>query len=330
MPPVTVSRRAFVGGALGLAFARAAHGQSPRQTVALIASQLSLNPRLRDAFMSELTSQASAAFKVVIVTRDGEGNREAYVTATRDLMVEKVDVIVAPATIAALAAMQVTATVPIVFVGDPDPVGSGLVKSLARPGGNVTGVSNLGTELIGKRLEILKEAVPRLKRVVALYQPGALGEASEREMLATAESSAAALGIDIMLVETNTPDDLESAFARMAKARADGLILPNPSPTLFGERSRLAELARSHRLASMFPTRDYVDAGGLMSYGPDFANSFRRAANQVARILKGARAADIPVERPTEFELVVNLRTAATLGIALPPPLLSRAQSRVQ
>jgi putative ABC transport system substrate-binding protein len=331
MPPLTVSRRAFVGGAVGLALAQVARAQSPPPSIAFIVSRFSRNPRLREAFMSELHSQGFVdGSNVIVVTRDVEGNRDLYAKAARELAAQKVAVIVAPATIATQAAMQATSTVPIVFVGDPDPVGSGLVKSLAHPGGNVTGVSNLGTELIGKRLELLREAVPGLKRVVALYQPGTLGAASEREMLSTAKSSAAALGIDMMLVETHAPADLESAFARMTKARADGLILPNPSPTLFGERSRIAELARTHRLASVFPTRDYVDAGGLMSYGPDFANSFRRAANQVARLLKGARAADIPVERPTEFELVVNLRTAATLSIALPAPLLSRAQDRVR
>jgi len=236
---------------------------------------------------------------------------------------------VAGGTPQALAAKQATRTLPIVFAAAVDPVESGLVTSLARPGGNVTGLSALAQELIGKRLEQLKQAVPRVSRVAVLWQPGAFPERTEKELLKEAEVAARALGVRLQFVEARGPEDFDRAFSEMTRERAGALTVLSSS-MFVNERRRLVDLAAKNRLPALYPTRESVDAGGLMSYGPDLADSFRRAATYVDRILKGAKPGDLPVEQPTKFELVINLKAAKALGLTIPPSLLGRADHVVE
>ena len=230
---------------------------------------------------------------------------------------------------AALAAKQATRTLPIVFAAAADPVGSGLVTSLARPGGNVTGLSILAPELVGKCLELLKQAVPGVSRVAVLWQPGALGERTDKDMLKGAEVAARALGVRLQFVEARGPADFDRAFSDMTRARA-GALTVLASTMFVNERRRLVDLAAKNRLPAVYPWREFVDAGGLMSYGPNLADLFRRAATYVDKILKGAKPGDLPVEQPTKFELVINLKTAKALGLTIPPSLLQRADQVIE
>ena len=262
---------------------------------------------------------------VVIEFRDAEGKLERLPALTAELVALKVDVIVVGGTVAALVAKQATRTLPVVFVSAIDPVTDGLVTSLARPGGNVTGLSALAPELVGKRLEQLKQAVPGVSMVAVLWQPGALGERTEKDLRKEAEVAARALGMRLQFVEARGPDDIDRAFADMTKARADGLTVLG-STMLINERRRLVDLAAKNRLPAVYGLREYVDAGGLMCYGANNADMSRRAATYVDKILKGAKPGDLPVEQPTKFELLINLRTAKALGLTIPPSLLQRAE----
>jgi ABC-type uncharacterized transport system substrate-binding protein len=230
---------------------------------------------------------------------------------------------------AALAAKQATKTIPIVFVPLADPVSSGLVTSLARPGGNLTGLSDLTPELVGKCLELLKQAVPGVGRVAVLWQPGAFDERTEKDMLKAAEVAARALGVRLQFVEARGPDDFDRAFSDMTSARA-GALTVLPTAMFFNERRRLVDLAAKNRLPTVFGYREGVDAGGLMSYGPSIPDLWRRAATYVDKTLKGAKPADLPVEQPTKFELVINLKTAKALGLTIPQPLLLRADQVIE
>ena len=203
-----------------------------------------------------------------------------------------------------------------------DPVEAGLVESLARPGGNVTGITNLGRELGGKRLELLKEAVPKLARVAVLYDPAILSSVLEvKEVLPVA---ARALGLTLQPWEVRAADGFERVFAALNKQRPDGLYVPS-GPLMNANKKRIVGFALKSRLPSMYGSRESVDAGGLMSYGADLADSYRRVAYYVDRILKGAKPADLPVEQPTKFELVINLKTAKQIGVTIPPEVLARA-----
>jgi putative ABC transport system substrate-binding protein len=266
----------------------------------------------------------------VIEYRDAEGKYERFPALAAELVALKVDVIVAAgSTPAALAAKQATRTLPIVFIAVGDPVQSGLVNSLARPGGNVTGSSNLVAELVGKCLEQLKQAVPGVSRVAVLWQPGALGERTDRNMLKGAEVAARTLGVRLQFVEALAPEDFDRALSDMTKARADALTVL-PSSMFNSERRRLVALAAKNRLPAVYPWREGVDAGGLMAYGPNLADLYRRAATHVDRILKGAKPADLPVEQATKFELVINLKTAKALGLTIPQSVLGRADEVIQ
>ena len=215
---------------------------------------------------------------VVIEYRDAQGKLEPLPALAVELVALKVDVIVASSTAAALAAKQATTVGPIVFATVPDPVGTGLVTSLARPGGNITGLSNLNADLVGKGLEYLTQAVPGARRVAVLSQPGAFGERTEREMLKAAEVAAEVLGIQLQFVEARGPADIDKAFSEITGARADALIVL-VSGMLLGERSRVVDLAARNRLPVVYTFRELVDAGGLMSYGTSLADLFRRAAS---------------------------------------------------
>ena len=241
----------------------------------------------------------------------------------------KVDIIVAAGGDTTIrAAKNATKTIPIVMMGQGfDPVEAGLVESLARPGGNVTGITNLTRELGGKRLELLKEAVPKLARVAVLYDSA--NPASVRELKEVLPVAARALRLTIQPWEVRVADDFEKVFAAMSKQRPDGLYVLG-SPLMNANQKRIVGFALKSRLPSMYDRRDDVEAGGLMSYGADEADSYRRVAYFVDRILKGAKPAELPVEQPTKFEFVINLKTAKQIGVTIPPEVLARANKLIK
>ena len=263
---------------------------------------------------------------ITIEWRVSEGKYERLPDLAAELVRVKVDVIVAPASQGPFAAKQATRTIPIVMTGTADPVGSGLVASLARPGGNVTGLSTLAPEIVGKRLELLKEIVPRASRVAILWNPT---NPSHPLLLGEAKAAARLLRVQLQLLEARGPDEFEGAFAAMTKERAGALLVLRDGMFLL-HRRRIMDLVAKSRLPVMYAAREDVDAGGFMSYGPSAPDLFRRAAIYVDKILKGAKPADLPVEQPTKFELVVNLKTAKTLGLTIPQSVLIRADHVIQ
>ena len=298
--------------------------------IGYLSQNLATGRHLLEAFLRGLRDLGYVEGRdFAIEYRDAAGKLERLPALAGELVALKVDVIVAGSTPHALAAKQATRTIPIVMAAAPDPVESGLVTSLARPGGNVTGSSNVGPDLIGKRLEQLKQAIPGVTRVAVLWQPGDLGERAEQDALRGAEVAARALGLRLQFVEARGPGDFGRAFSEMSRARAGALTLL-PSAGLYSERRRLVDLAAKKRLPAVYTSREFVDAGGLMSYGPNIADLFRRAATYVDRILKGAKPSDLPVEQPTKFELVINLKTAKALGLTIPPAVLGRADGLIQ
>jgi len=287
-------------------------------------------PASREAFLEGLRDLGYVeGDNVLIEYRDAEGKDARLPALAAELVGLKVDVIVpAAGTLAALAAKKATSSLPIVFIAVGDPVASGLVASLARPGGNATGLSAVSPELVSKWLELLKQAVPGLSRVAFLRQPGALGDA-DRDVLKHAEVVARALGVQLQLVEARGPAEIDRAFSEMIKAGAGALAVLS-TPMFSSERRRLVDLATKHRLPTVFSFRAYVDAGGLMSYGPNVADLFRRAATYVDKILKGTKPAELAVEQPTRFELIINLKAARVLGLTIPPAVLARADQVVE
>jgi putative ABC transport system substrate-binding protein len=259
----------------------------------------------------------------------GEWNADRLRALAEALVGRKVDVIVALSTPAARAARQATSTIPIVAIGMADPVADGLVASLARPGGNVTGTTFIGPELVAKRLQLLREVVPGLSRVAALWHPGAYSESTTAGLLNEIESAARTLGLQLQLVPAAMPDDFIGAFAAMTKERADALIVL-PSPMLFGEYGRIVRLAMDNRLPAMGAAREFADVGGLMSYGVNLPDLSRRTAAYVNKVLKGANPSELPVERPTKFELVINLKTARELGLPVTREFLLIADDAIE
>jgi len=237
----------------------------------------------------------------------------------------KVDVIVTWASAPVLAAKQATTLIPIVFAAQMDPVGAGVVASLARPGGNVTGMSIQQTDTAGKRIELLREVVPRLGRLAILANAGAPGAVLEMREVQT---TAASLGIEVTPIEIRQADEIVSAIGPL-KGRAAALYVAT-DPFIFSNRKLINALAQDQRLPTIYGSREYVDAGALMSYGPNWADLFRHTAEQVDKILRGAKPADIPVEQPIRFELVINLNTAKALGLEIPPTLLARADEVIE
>jgi putative ABC transport system substrate-binding protein len=266
---------------------------------------------------------------IVIEYRAAEGKIERFTELAAELVDLHPDLIVASNTPAARAARQATTTIPIVVAVMGDPVGDGLVASLARPAGNVTGMTFLGPELVSKRLELLKQALPALSRIAALWHPGAYGESTMTEMMGKMETAAATLLVRLQPVEVRGSAEFDGAFLAMARERADALIVL-PSPMLFSERRHIVDLATQNRLPSIAMAREFVELGGLMSYGASLPDLFRRAGGYVDKILKGARPADLPVQQPTDFELVINLKTAKSLGLEIPPTLLARADEVIE
>jgi putative tryptophan/tyrosine transport system substrate-binding protein len=264
---------------------------------------------------------------LAIEYRWAEGSVERLPALAAELVHLHVDVIVTiGGTPASLAAKHATDTIPIVMAVGADPVGTGLVASLARPGGNITGLTLFVPELEGKRLELLKEAVPGLSRVAVLANP--VNPATARALRAT-EVAAQALRIPLQLLEVRDPSEFESAFAAMAGAQTDALIVL-PDPMLAAQRPRVVELAAQNRLPVMYAFREDAEAGGFMAYATNFPDLLRRAAGFVDKILKGAKPADLPVEQPMKFELVINLKTAKALGLTIPPTLLFQADEVIR
>jgi putative ABC transport system substrate-binding protein len=329
-----MERRRFMGlmagGLLAAPLVAEAQQAAKIARIGYLSLNLAGNPHTREAFLQGLRDLGYVEGRnVVIEYRDAEGKLERLPALAAELVALKVDVIVAVSTPQALAAMQATRTLPIVFATAADPVTSGLVTSLARPGGNVTGLSFLAPELVGKRLEQLKQAVPGVSRVAVLWQPGGHGERTAKDMLKEADVAARALGVRLQFVEAGGPEDFDRAFSDMTRAHADALTVLS-STMLFVERRRLVDLAAKNRLPAVYTSREYVDAGGLMAYGPDLADLFRRAATYVDKILKGAKPGDLPVEQPTKFELVINLKTAKALGLTIPRSVLGRTDQVIE
>jgi len=266
---------------------------------------------------------------IAIERRYGDWKTERFQQLAADLVGLKVDVIVVMSTTPARAARQATGTIPIVVGGMADPVGDELIVSLSRPGGNITGNTFLGPELIAKRFGLLKDAISGLSRVAALWHPSAYGKRTMEGMLRETESAAQASGLQIQLVPAVGPDDLDGAFVAMSREHADAVIVL-PSPMLYGEHKRIVELAAKSRLPAMYGAREFVEDGGLISYGVSLPDLFRRAATFVDKILKGANPADLPVEQPTKLELVINLRTAKALGLSVPATLLAQADEVIE
>jgi putative ABC transport system substrate-binding protein len=326
-----VIRRAFLVGTTALLAAPlAARAQAPRKTVRIRRlSPLSAEGDVpfMSAFRQALQELGWADGRsFTLVSRFAEGRAERLPTLAASLVQDGVDVILAGSNPGALAAKNATTTVPIVMVTTGDPIGGGIVPSLAHPGGNVTGLTALGGALSAKRLEALKGALPGLQRVGVLVNPTA---PYTGPFLAEREAVARDLGLRLQVHEARGPRELEAAFAAMARERAEAVMVLT-DVMFITERRAIVDLGTRHRLPGVYFDRQFVDAGGLMFYGASLVHMYRRAAVYVDRILKGARPADLPIEQPTIFELVVNLRAARALGLKLPPAFLARADALIE
>ena len=328
-----LTRRVFLGSLAGglIAAPRDAEGQQAGKVYRVgILGEKASDPsevRLWQVFRLGLRELGWIEGKnILIEDRWAEGNYARIPELAADLVRLRVDLIVTRGSIYVQGVKRATSSIPIVFTMHADPVRTGHVASLARPGGNITGLALLQTEINRKGLEILISVVPKAKRIAVLWNPDA---PSHTPGLKALEESARTLQVQLQAVVARTGADLESAFSAMARAHARAVQV-----LAFGiyqaERQRLAELAIKYRLPTMFHERDHVEAGGLMSYGPDFGDLLRRAATYVDKILKGAKPGDLPIEQPTKFALVINLKTAKALGLTIPPSLLARADEVIQ
>lgn len=286
-----------------------------------------VRPRPWEAFRERLRDLGYVEGQTVLFeTRWAEGQLDRLPKLAAELVHLKVDVVVTAGSPAARAAKNATTRIPIVMATGGDPVGLGLVATLARPGGNVTGLTTLSRELSGKRLEMLREAVPRVARMGMLWhRTSAIDALTMRET----EEAAQTMGIPLKTHGVDGPDDFDRALGAIVADRG-GAVLVATSPMFFGHRRQLADLALKHRLPTIFAFREYAEAGGLMAYGPSYTELFQRAAEYVDKVLKGARPADLPVEQPSKFELTINLKTVKALGLTIPPAVLARAAEIIQ
>jgi putative ABC transport system substrate-binding protein len=299
----------------------------PARIGALFAVTPSAAARNLDALRKGLLEIGHVEGKTfVLVTRYSEAKAERVAQLAQELASLKVDVIVVSTDQAAAAAKRATRAIPIVMAASADPVGTGFVTSLARPGGNVTGLTMITPELSAKRVELLREA-SGVSRLAFLWDPDVRGALLSYQ---ETEKAAHALHLSVQSIEVTSAEDIEGAFTVMAEQRAQGLIVDGPNPVAFSNRDKIVSLAERNRLPSLYPTREYVDDGGLISYGPSLPELFRRVATYVDRILKGAKPSDLPIERPTKFELVVNLKAAKVLGLKVPQSLLLRADQVIE
>jgi putative tryptophan/tyrosine transport system substrate-binding protein len=326
-------RREFIGFVAGAAaWPLAARAQQPPGRVYRV-GYLAFASREQQIHLSKAFEEGLRSLgyrvgeNVVIEYRFANGQLERLPTLAADLVRFGVDVIVTGNPANTLAAMMATTTIPIVMTNSSDPVDAGLVASLARPGGNVTGFSSdTGDEINGKRLELLKEALPNLSRVSILWNPDF---ARNHSRLTSMREATQALGLTLFPVEARGPDALEQAFATMVRERAQVLVVLSDG-MLFNYRGQIGVMAIRDRLPAISAVREYAEAGLLLAYGPDLQDLFRRSAGFVDKIFKGAKPADLPVEQPTKFELVINLRTAKALGLSVPPPMLARADEVIE
>jgi len=330
-----ISRRAFISSLAGglLAAPRAAEAQAPAKVAGI-------------GWMSLATSTAPAPFlecfrqgmrdlgyvegqHFVLEARYTGGKNELLPEQVADLERVGVDVIVAGPFAALRAAKQTTSRIPIIMTPSADPVVAGIVQSLTHPGGNVTGITEMAPQLTPKRLELLRQIVPTLSRVAILWQPGTLSEETFKQMLKETKATARSLGVQLQVVEATAVADFDAAFSAMVRERTEALIvLVNPMFNV--QRRHIIERAANHRLPAIYEWMEFAGSGGLISYGADVCDIYRRAAGFVDKILKGAKPADLPIEQPTRFELVINLKTAKALGLTIPPSLLLRADEVIQ
>ena len=293
----------------------------------LAATSLSTNPARVEAFRQGLRELGYMEEKnIVIEWRFAEGKADRLTGFAAELVRLKVDVIVSGGSTATRAAKEATSTIPIVMSQDNDPVGNGFVTSLARPGGNVTGLAALRSELSGKRLELLKEIVPKLSRVAVL---GSSTNPGNAQSLKEVELAAGAIGVQLQYVDVRGPKDIETAFKEVSKGRADA-VLVLAGPVFNSPRSQVVALAVKSRLPAIYDRRDFGEVGGLISYGTSVVDLDHRAATYVDKILKGAKPADLPVEQPTKFELIINLKAAKQIGLTIPPNVLARADKVIK
>ena len=288
------------------------------------------SPEPREAFLQGLREHGYVDGRTITIEwRFAERKTERLPALAAEIVASKPTLIVAETTPAVRAVKQATSSIPIVMTAVADAVGSGLVASLARPGANVTGMSFLGTELVAKRLELLKQALPAVRKVIALRHVGAHGEATVRRMQEETEQAARALGLGLSVMGVAVASDIPPLFEKMS-TEANTAVLVWPSPMFLAERGQLVRLAAKHKLPATYYLRDYVDVGGLMSYGPNFAGVFRRSATFVAKILNGAKPGDLPIEEPATFDFVLNLIAASELGLSIPESVLVRADAVVR
>ena len=316
--------------ALVLASVHSAEAQQPKKIYRigfLGANFPSTNPARYEAFRQGLRELGYVEGKnIVIDWRYGEGKLDRLTELAAELVRLKVDVIVTGGAASTRPAKKATVTIPIVMAQDNDPVGSGFVASLARPGGNITGLSTLAPEISGKQLELLKETVPTISRVAVF---GTSTNAGSAQMLRETELAAGALGVKLQYLDVLGPKDIETVFQAASKGRADALLVLGGS-VLNSQRTQVVELAIKSRLPAIYFNPEFVEDGGLMTYGVSINDLFRRAATYVDKILKGAKPADLPVEQPKKFELVINLKTAKQIGLTIPPNVLARADKVIK
>jgi putative ABC transport system substrate-binding protein len=323
-------------GGVAVALPVIARGQQTPRTVPLIGALWAGGPfapitlSLRDAFLKGLREDGYIEGQTFAIEDRYYAGGSAEVTkAAGEFVSLGVNVIMAGGTPAALAVKRITSSIPIVSMNMADPVADGLAASLSRPGGNVTGNTFLGPELSSKRLQLLRELVPRITRIAGLQHPGVYSERTMRNMLIDMQERAKETGVEFQAFDPLEPNDFDAAFEAMVKAQ-QGALMVFPSPMFYVNHRQLVDLAASHQLPTMYVFREAVQAGGLISYGADIPDLARLAAKYVAKILKGVKPGDLPVERPTKFELLINLKTAKSLGLTVPPTLLALADEVIE
>jgi putative ABC transport system substrate-binding protein len=327
-----VDRRRFLGTVAGglLAAPLAAEAQAPAKVsrIGFLSGQSPTDlARQLEAFRQGLRELGYVEGRnIAIEYRFAEGQPERLPALAAELVRLKVDIIVTSGTPAPLAAKQATTTIPIVFAVSNDAVAEDVVSSLARPGGNITGLTSIATEVVGKQLELLKEIAPKVSRVAVLRNPRNKGHPLT---LRQAEGAAQVLGLQLHIMQAGSPAEIDAAFAAMRSERAGGILVLR-DPLFLGQRTQIAALAAKSRLPAAYGFREAAEAGGLIAYGASVPFMYRSAATYVDKILRGAKPVDLPVEQPTKFELVINLKTAKALGLTIPPSLLQRADQVIE
>ena len=326
-----MKRRTFIaglGGAAALPFAARAQQAGKVWRVGMLdTTPATLNATNIDAFRQELRRLGYVeGTNLVIEYRSGEGRPERFPNLAAELLGLHVDIIVTRGTPAALAAKKATTTLPIVMAAIGEPVETGMVTSLAKPGGNVTGLSAFVTELTAKRVEMIREVIPGIRRIALLDN---MNNGSVPAQWDEAKRAAVAFGIEAQLRDVRKPEDIDTAFSAMAAQPFDALLVGLDS-VVIANRARVTELAAQHRLPAIYASREFTEAGGLLSYGPHYGDLYRRAAIYVDKIFKGANPAELPVEQPTKLETVINLKVAKALGLTVPPTLLARADEVIE